>query len=144
MISEQLTREVRVPAETLERIPTQSPFTGDLRRRILLRAAELVEEKGWTTGPNGMEPDGPYCLLGSVNAAATEFGCGPHWGNMYSYSTAVLSGRTNTKADDESRFFCWNDSRAPVFGRSVGRRLVTRLLRRAAAVEQFSFKEKKK
>lgn len=39
------------------------------RREILLRAADLIEREGWATGPDGMRPYHPHCLLGAVSAA---------------------------------------------------------------------------
>lgn len=35
---------------------------------ILNRAADLIEERGWTSGPRGMEVDGPLCLEGAIGA----------------------------------------------------------------------------
>lgn len=48
--------------------PTISPEE-EHRRDVLLRAAELIEERGYMSGPYGMTPDGAFCLMGAVGHA---------------------------------------------------------------------------
>lgn len=55
--------------ETVEvALPEMDP--GDAcRREILLDAARLIEERGYTSGCRGMSLDGPFCMLGAIAAA---------------------------------------------------------------------------
>lgn len=54
--------------DPLEEIPTLPEEPID-RRDIFLRAAELIEREGWTTGSLGRDGQG-YCILGAVSRAA--------------------------------------------------------------------------
>ena len=58
--------------------PLRAPSVSDeegLRREVLLRAAELIERDGWTTGCKGMcvQPGARHCILGAIAHAMTAF-----------------------------------------------------------------------
>lgn len=58
-----------VVVDPLELIPTlpREPIT---RRDVLLRAAQVIEQKGWIVGANGMHADETRrCILGAVGEA---------------------------------------------------------------------------
>lgn len=65
-------------ADPLELIPVLPDEPVDVRRAILLRAAEVVEERGWTKG-TWEAPDGSVCFLGAIGVAAKEHGIGTRW-----------------------------------------------------------------
>lgn len=54
------------PTETT--VPTISTEE-EKRRDILLRAAEIIEARGYTTGNKGMTVVGEFCLMGAVGYA---------------------------------------------------------------------------
>lgn len=98
------------------------------RRDVLHRAADLIEEWGWTTGIGGMPHvhvyyNGvrAYCLLGALAQAEVDFGL-PY----RDYSAGAVLGATDDVSLDD--LFRWNDSRSP----RRGKRQVVARLREAA------------
>lgn len=54
--------------ETTVAVPSVGGREGR-RREILLKAAEVVERRGWITGNKGMLANGPVCVLGALSDA---------------------------------------------------------------------------
>lgn len=102
-------------------VPTISEEEGR-RREILLRAVEVLDEKGWIIGSSGMYPDayGGMCILGAVaHAAGSPLTAG---GRYYHYTEpAELIGVRNP-----GTAFDWNDQQAN------GKKHVQQVLRRLA------------
>lgn len=102
-----------VVEETIEvDVPTISEEEGR-RREILLRAVEVLDERGWAQGGLGMYPQAGvgFCILGAVAHAANAplrdsgFSFGPQYD--YLVPNAIL-GTTHDLADA----FTWNDTDA--------------------------------
>jgi hypothetical protein len=96
--------EVRKPAEVTVEVT---------RRDVLHRAADLLEEFGWTTGNEGMpsmqlKPRAPYCLLGSVAQARADFG-GHVASGGYFDSARDFFGRS-VRIDAVHEIVLWNDT----------------------------------
>lgn len=108
------------------------------RREILLRAAELIEQKGWITGSQGMLPDGPFCLMGAVahvmGATLKEtILCSPGaYGKFFAYrydEASALIGDGGRGNDIDERAWRWNDKQK---FRPDGKQRVLNALRRMA------------
>ena len=90
------------------KLPTRAPW-----QLLLLKAAEVIEERGWAQ--EWMEdPQDRVCLLGALNIAA--------YGKVYSWWQAFWPSRARQRASRELRAYLqqnycdssiavWNDSR---------------------------------
>lgn len=89
-------------APVVERPTVDWPTISDdeeRRREVLLRAAELIEERGWIAGSAGMhDNNGPFCLLGAIGFAA--YGKGD-MGYIYGHKFLRIS--------DPEAAWGWND-----------------------------------
>lgn len=107
----------------------------EYRRDVLLRAAELIEQYGWTHGVPGMRVGGPYCLAGAVAKAANS----RDWrGLLTHYDAENIVGVTYTAMYEwnDTLFYHWRNRPkvGPVFRRRrlSPEEMVTTALRRLA------------
>lgn len=114
---------------------------------MLDRAADLIEERGWTTGNKGWtDTDGPRCLEGAIATAAgltllgAEYSPGVQLFSAVALSACPASmvvrdylGEDAIKSaftEGASGLWCWNDAR----GRTATE--VIAVLRAAALIER--------
>lgn len=103
------------------------------RRAILLRAAKIVEERGWTRGVKGipskqrrygLPENAPVCILGAIAASLETKG---HWMDTeesYEKAAAVIAPDTSAVS-----YWDWNDTTLRHSDAEVGARRVARTLR---------------
>lgn len=101
---------------------TSTPTTSE----TLNLAADLLQERGWTTGNKGMVATGdPLCLMGAIGAAAglatrvadvlaDSFGSGA--APVYPYAAVMdcPAARAVTAYLDEFELWMWNDDQTDV------------------------------
>lgn len=59
------------PRETTPTVPTDWPVELDEVGRTLLRAAQVVRQRGWWRGPVGFGDHSPVCVIGAIRVAVT-------------------------------------------------------------------------
>lgn len=102
-----------VVLETVERrLPVQSP--GVTEADVLHRAADLLEEFGWTQGSLGMPSRhggkrGALCYLGSIAQAHLDFGLSADR-NEYLTAAQYLGGAKGNFASIASHAWMFNDA----------------------------------
>lgn len=74
-----------------------------VRRELLLRAAELIEKRGWAQISTGLLTAGPHCFLGAVYAAS-----GQRWDGIWGYDVLERAARLIGERDARS-IYLWND-----------------------------------
>lgn len=89
------------------------------RRETLLRAAEIIEQDGWTQNPaRSMDANGgPVCLLGAIGRAIgpdaeRDFGGGLLQYTYQATGSVAANKQLDEDADEADLFWQWNDDTA--------------------------------
>lgn len=120
--------EVSVPT-----VPTKPKTEPKTRPEVLLDAAALLEERGWTTGYL-VDSDGKMCILGAVGRALGMW-IHPHTNDdnedVYTAAGEVIGA-------DPEEIFAWNDDRRNgQRDQGCGQTLAAEALRRLANGESW-------
>lgn len=124
--------------EAPERTLRDDPYDPEVRRAVLLRAAEIQEEHGYGAGGGAMpcekEWAGPTCLLGSIALARVNLGARPPFSSRTGIShLADVEDAYGRSAEylgvHEEAAYQWSDYQAP---KRYASREVARVLREMA------------
>lgn len=79
------------------------------KRDVFLRAAEVVEERGWQRYHWGDVDEGPVCLLGAIGVATIEMGVAPLYATTASMASMSFRFERPDLWDDANDPWLWND-----------------------------------
>lgn len=100
---------------TVVEAPTPTEAPAKSRQEILLDAAALIEEHGWTRGGSGMPGNedhiGMFCILGAV-AYAMGY-------RRNDYESSYIDAGYIVGCPDPDDAWEWNDEHNPGYGRKV-------------------------
>lgn len=109
---------------------------------VLNKAADLIEERGWTTGGGGWEDKegSGLCLEGGILAAAG-FGTQEYTAPQFLGCPAYIAVKSYLGLDDSQALYEWNDGTYDFSGESRSAEDVIATLRATALIESARERE---